>query len=268
MFIDLCFGKIYPPNRGYLNESKKIICNKFKLVINVESSKLKIRIDSDLPDNTDVFVTISRTYLEKGNSSKYSIDYFDEKGKLKKFRESRNIILDNNKWRKDLKKKQLEMSKIGMGFKVASISKDVEVSAVVPLYQTDKKFGKRNANLIGTAVKDPEFRIIEHIIKFKFPISSTKISPSPPSLFAYNLDKGVTYIVSKKTAIMPFYSSSNMDDLGKVRYLFPGDQFNIIEIRNKLKSPWYKVKYYLNKKYAGEGWINSIALLGQKLEYK
>ncbi len=44
----------------------QIVCNKFNLVTKVTGSTLELSVDTDLPDNTVVMVSVSRSYLERG----------------------------------------------------------------------------------------------------------------------------------------------------------------------------------------------------------
>ena len=69
-----------------------------------------------------------------------------------------------------LKVKQQEMSKIGLGFDVASISNKIEVRMVVPINQPDPKFGNQNQNLTGKAVKTKDIRVIEDEIEINKPL--------------------------------------------------------------------------------------------------
>ena len=66
---------------------------------------------------------------------------------------------------------------------------------------------------------------------------------------------------------MPSSDPKNaMADLAKVKYLQEGGIFTIQEIEKKDGAPWYKVGYVgKDKKEQEVGWINSVALLGQKL---
>lgn len=47
----------------------QVICNKFKLVTKVTDSTLDLSLDTDLPNNTVVMVSVSRSYLEKREHS-------------------------------------------------------------------------------------------------------------------------------------------------------------------------------------------------------
>jgi hypothetical protein len=114
-----------------------VVCNKFKIVTNLTGSILELSVDTDLPDNTDVMVSVSRFYFEKGNKEEQSEDYFSEKGKIGKWRSKQKISLDADMWKSALKEKQKEMARIGLGFDVSSISDKITIQMIVPINQAD-----------------------------------------------------------------------------------------------------------------------------------
>jgi hypothetical protein len=59
--------------------SPQIICDKFEIKTKVEKTDLFLSLETDLPDDTVVMVSVSRSYKEKGNTSTYSLNYFSEK---------------------------------------------------------------------------------------------------------------------------------------------------------------------------------------------
>ena len=129
----------------------QVVCDRFKLITNVESSTLNLSVDSDLPDNTVVMISIFRTYLEKNNLDGY-VDYFSERSTIGKWKSNHNISIDSQKWKSALKEKQKNLSELGLGFDVASISDTITVSIVVPVNQPNPRFGKMNSKLTGKAV--------------------------------------------------------------------------------------------------------------------
>ena len=72
------------------------------------------------------------------------------------------------------------------------------------------------------------------------------------------LEVGSEYILSKKTPIMPHYTPS---DLSKVVYAHKGQSISIIKRQKVNNTLWYQVTFNGN-----QGWVNSIALFGQKLQ--
>ena len=248
---------------------RQIVCDEFKLVAKVTGSTLDLSVDTDLPDNTVVMVSVSRSYLEKGDSAEYSVDYFSEKGTIGKWESKQRISIASNKWKSALRAKQEKMSRLGLGFDVASISDKITVRMVVPINQPDPRFGKRNSKLTGKAVRTTGLRVVDDEIGIDYPLDSPSVGKSPfPSLNPLELEIGQAYIVSKQTPLMPYHSPVNPTAAIKQMKQIPkGGGFKVLEMVKKKTNPWYKVNAFdKRKKQIGTGWINSTALLGQELE--
>jgi hypothetical protein len=251
----------------------QVVCNKFKLLTKVKGSTLYLSVDTDLPDNTVVFVRVSRDYLEKGNSSTYSVDCFSEKSTIGKWKTKHKISITSEKWKSALRAKQEKMSRLGLGFDVASISDKIEVSMVVAALclQTDPRFGKENSKLTGKALKPRKYggRWVEDTIEIDYPLDSPPVGKSPfPSLNPLELEVGQTYILSKQTPLMPSHSPADpIAALQQMKQIPKGGVFKVLETVKKKGNPWYKVVALdQRKKRIGTGWINSTALLGQELK--
>jgi len=247
----------------------QVVCNKFKLVTKVTGSTLDLSVDTDLPDNTVVIVSVSRSYLEKGNTATYSVDYFSEKSTVGKWKSKHRISVDSVKWKSALREKQEKMSRLGLGFDVASISEKITVRMVVPINQPDPRFGKRNSKLTGKAVRATGLRVVEDEIEIDYPLDSAPVGKSPfPSLNPLELEVGQTYIVTKQTPLMPSHSpADSIAALQKMKQIPEGGGFKVLDTFDKKGNPWYRVRTFdQRKKQIGTGWINSTALLGQQLK--
>jgi hypothetical protein len=246
----------------------QVVCNKFNLLTKIKGATLDLSVDTDLPDNTVVMVTVSRSYLEKGNQNTYSVDYFSEKGTIEKWKSEQKISIDNGKWISLLKKKQEKMSRLGISFDVASISNKITVRMVVPINQPDPSFGKQNSNLTGKKVRTAGLRVVEEEIELDYPLDSPPVGKLSPSLDPRNLEVGKIYILSKETPLMPYHSPSNpLAALKQVKQIPKGGMVKIMETIQKNSTPWYKIIAFDQKnKRIGAGWINSTALLGQELQ--
>lgn len=247
----------------------QVVCNKFKLITKVKGSTLDLSVDTNLPDNTVVMVSVSRSYLEKGNPATYSEDYFSEKSTVGKWKSRHRIFVDSEEWKSSLRAKQEKMSRLGLGFDVASISDKISVRMVVPINQPDPRFGKRNSKLTGKAVRTTGLRVVEDEIEIDYPLDSPPVGKSPfPSLNPLELEVGQTYILSKQTPLMPSHSPADpIAALQKMKQIPKGGVFKVLETVKKRGNPWYKVVALdQRKKRIGTGWINSTALLGQELK--
>lgn len=247
----------------------QVVCNKFKLITKVTGSKLDLSVNTDLPDNTVVMVRVSRSYLEKGNPAMYSVDYFSEKSTVGKWKSEHQISVDSKKWKTALKAKQEKMSRIGLGFDIASISDIIIVQMVVPISQPDPRFGKRNSKLTGKAVRTTGLRVIEDKIKIDYPLDSPPVGKSPfPSLNPLELEIGQAYVVSRQTPLMPSHSPADpMEALQQMKQIPKRGIFTVLQTVKKKGNTWYKVDAFNQRKNRiGTGWINSTALLGQELK--
>jgi len=138
-------------------KENQILCDKFELVTKVKDSTLNLSVDTDLPNNTVVMVSISRSYLRNDNSTTYSENYFSERSTIGKWKSEHNISIADEVWKTALRNRQESVSRSGysLGIKsidVESISDKITASMVVPINQPDPKFGDRNKNLTGKAI--------------------------------------------------------------------------------------------------------------------
>ena len=247
----------------------QVVCNKFKLVTKVKGSTLDLSVDTDLPDNTVVMVSVSRSYLEKGNPDTYSVDYLSEKSTIGKWKSRHTIFVDSEEWKSSLRTKQQKMSRLGLGFDVASISDKISVRMIVPINQPDPRFGELNSKLTGKAVTTTGLRVVEDEVELNYPLESPPAGKSPfPSLNPLELEVGQTYILSEQTPLMPSHSPADpIAALQKMKQIPKGGVFKVLETVKKRGNPWYKVVAFdQRKKRIGTGWINSTALLGQELK--
>ena len=161
------------------------------------------------------------------------------------------------------------MSSYGLGFEVASISDKINVRMVVPIRQKDPRFGDRNSKLSGKAVRTGGSPIVEDEIEKNYPLDSQPETRSRITSFdPLNLDTGQTYVLSRQTPLMPSYNPIDLEAaIKKMKEIPEGGSIKVQKTVSKNGKPWYKViAYDQRKKRIGEGWINSTALLGQKLK--
>lgn len=250
----------------YSPSSAQVTCDVFDIQYKLVDKKLSVSLNTDLPDDTVVILSVSRSYWEKGNSEEYSIDYFSKRANVKEWRKAYEVLLDNSKWKTDLESKQKELAPLDLGFDVDKISDSVDIRAVVPMNQPSSKFGDKNSKLTGKKVNTSGFRIVEDEVTIHYPLEgglSKKSNFGEP----LSLRPGETYSVSKSTPLMPELSPSDpMTALENVKYIQEGDLIKIISVRKKDNQPWYKVEAINNNQVIGKGWINSTALVGQQLQ--
>jgi hypothetical protein len=247
----------------------QIVCDEFTLVTEVDGESLDLAVETDLPDNAVLMVSVSRSYLEVGSSDTYSVDYFSQKSTVGEWRSAHTISIASDTWENALRAKQEEMSRIGLGFEVASISDTITARMVVPINQPDPAFGKENKNLSGKAVRSSGLRVVEDEIEIPFPLDSSPSANSQTiSLDPRNLDTGQSYVVSGRTPLMPSINPSDPGEaIQDVEEIPARGRFKVFDVETKDGIPWYKVTAFdEDNQRIGAGWINSTALLGQQLE--
>ena len=150
--------------------SLKVVCNKFNVQATLKDSKLTFSLDTDLPDNTKVMVSVCRLYWKSGSSKAYVISYHQTKSSVGALRYLSMVKLDDDRWSLDLQKKQKLLAKMGEPFEISRISDDVKIDLTVPINQDNPAFGHRNKNLVGPMVTDSgSLRVISVEKKFKAP---------------------------------------------------------------------------------------------------
>ncbi len=93
------------------------------------------------------------------------MDYFSEKSTVGTWKLLHIVSIDSDKWKSALREKQEKMSRLGLGFDVASISDKITVRMVAPINQPDPRFGKQNSKLTGKAVRATGLRVVEDEIE-------------------------------------------------------------------------------------------------------
>ena len=167
-------------------EPAGIVCDQFELRWELDGEDLLLAIDTDLPDEGELSVSVSRSYYEVGDDAEYARDYLSVFEPVSRWREPRRIPLDADLWRADLAAHQSRMAEIAaaerqagvpaeetVAFEVASIVDDVEIRAFLHLNQDDPRFGGRGSpNLSGAATSRSGTAgvIVEAEATFEFPL--------------------------------------------------------------------------------------------------
>ena len=150
---------------------KEIVCDTFNIIHSIDGNILTYNLETDLPDTTNVMVSISRIYLKKDDEERYSNSYHSEKTTVSGLKKSTIIKIDEDQWFLNLKKKQLLLAKMSEPFEVGWIDNSVELSMVVPINQPNPSFGERNKFLYGKAVEiNPTMKIVRKSARLNLPI--------------------------------------------------------------------------------------------------
>jgi len=253
--------------------SKKVTCNKFNLHTDITGRNLKFWLTTDLPNDTTVMTSVSRRYWEKGSSETYLGSYSQTKSSVHKLLKPVTVIIDDDKWKKQIEKKQHMLASIGEPFEISRISDNVEIDLTVPVNQKNPIFGKMNKNLKGTKVIDDHgLRIIRDNKSFLIPfgkmLSAEIRTKKQYNLNAYNLEPNVLYRISKKTPIFKELEPvDKIKAIAEMGSLPAGSVIRILRTIEKGSFPYYYVRADVkgNKRIKVEGWIHGGALLGQDL---
>ena len=151
-----------------------IVSDQFELHWELEGSDLLLAIDTDLPDEGELSVSVNRWYYQVGNDDAYSRDYFHAFEPVSNWRQPRRISLDATPWKADLAAHQKEMSEIqGLAFQLDRIEDTVRIRAVLHTNQDDPRFGERNSKLSGQSTNREGDRVLVEAEEFfEFPLES------------------------------------------------------------------------------------------------
>jgi hypothetical protein len=246
-----------------------IVCNEFDVVAHLQGTTLDIRLDTDLPDFTEIMVSVSRSYREKGNSqSRYPIDYFSEKSTVGKWRTSHAVSVADQVFRDALQKQLDRMAALGAPFEVADVEDTIDVSITVPIHQANSAFGPENVNLVGDMVAEEGFRVVRKEMDFNRPLDDgASLDPAPRKAHHASLDVGATYRLSAATPLMPeFEPRDPLSAISRIVKLPPESRIVVLRTRMQGSRPWYYVSAYdSHNSGIGKGWINSGALVGMDI---
>ena len=150
---------------------RRVMCNKFKIVAAIQDSLVTCSLDTDLPDEAEVVVSIKRTYSKKGSPIKYSIPYYTQRSTVDAWRTANLVRLNEEEWKEKLHAVQKETSGSDTNSKINYPAPSITVSAIVPISQSfDSLLGKNNYKLTGTAVKGKHIKTLEDKLKISYPL--------------------------------------------------------------------------------------------------
>ena len=138
-----------------------IVSDQFELHWELEGSDLLLAIDTDLPDEGELSVSVNRWYYQVGNDDAYSRDYFHAFEPVSNWRQPRRISLDATPWKADLAAHRVRMAEIpDLAFHLDHVEDTVRIRAVLHTNQDDPRFGERNSKLSGQATHREGDRVL------------------------------------------------------------------------------------------------------------
>ena len=246
-----------------------VVADQFEIRQSLSGDALMLSVETDLPDETEVVVSVARGYRQSGDTTAYSHAYFEESGTVGEWRTTRRVVLDEHRWRNGLTEKQRLLARAGYPFSLGEIDNSVEVSFVVPVNQDDPRFGSRNEHLTGRAVVvgilgSP---IIKRNAWLARPATAFDAGASEWASGS-NLRAGYQYRITRDLPLMPELEPSDpMGAIVRIRQIPSGGTIVILQQRDRRGTLWYQATGYSpSGSRIGEGWINSTALLGQDIQ--
>jgi len=256
-----------------------IVCDRFELSANLGGDSLQLSLDTDLPDATDLMVSVDRTYVQQEDGQTYSREYFSEKTTVGKWRDARKVTVDDAQWAQEVDRLRSLFASTGDPITLQSVSDTIDVRFVVPVNQAEPAFGDMNANLHGKMVKEAGLRIVEVEKRIRRPLGQSRsldsdwVSPD-------DLQVGSSYRLpvrgpdapksglAQGTPLMPtFDCGGDLSLIEQVVYLPEGSTVTVRGRRFHGGTLWYQVQSVSTQAAGqGSGWVNSMAFHGRALE--
>jgi len=180
------------PTRAPTPRPGDIVCNVFEGLVAVSGERLQISLATDLPDDTDLMVGVSRTYRAKSweGEQDYGATYLSENSTVGEWKKTHSVDVSSEKLNQILDQEVKRIQGIGIQYDIVAggISKDIEVRFLVPENQSNSAFGKSNENLVGQMVRQKgKARLIQW---------ERSIHLAPPRPLKYQVVKTESYTAS------------------------------------------------------------------------
>jgi hypothetical protein len=260
-------GQSSAGRRGRITADGMILADTFVVRHEMQGEQLTLSLETDLPDQTALMVSVDRTYRTREDSEEYPIEYFSESSTVGAWRSPRTLTIDNEGWKRQLDERRRTLAVAGEPFTVRSIRDTIEISFVVPVNQ-DPPFQSRNENLHGRVVETNEYglRLIRREIPVGYLIDASDLDASrwadPLALSA-----GKTYALPGVTPLVPEIEPADpMSAIARIQQMPAGTQVRVLEVHQRQGLPWYRVRVTAGEPVGAEGWINSTALIGKTLK--
>jgi len=248
--------------RAWRTDSREIVCNKFDVRAELKGSILELSLDTDLPDDTPLFVDVDRTYKMKDNPGVFLINYFHEAGTVGDWRQVRSVPVNDAVFRKEFEQDRLETAYVGQATEITQVSDSVEANFTVP----------NNQNLRGKAVTVDiprgGLRIVKWTKDFLHPLDEEP-PREVPKVNIPPLEAGHTYRLAQDASLMPVVEPFTTKQFDEGKTVNPGGQIRVIKVSKgrKTSALWYRVQATnADGTAVGEGWINGVFLIRQPPE--
>lgn len=267
-------GKSIPVLLGlilfYGQAHAQVVCDRFEIKTKIIINTMRLSLDTDLPANARIQVSVYRTYRESGNKitpCRQRHHYLLKTKTAVEWSKPLKVDLSPNRWMDSLISRLKKSSQAGKGYQAVDFGRDLYLTAELCSHQENKKFGKKNSKLRGKAVLKPGKRVLKKK-KLKLPLPPHVRFKPFPNLNPKALEKTGLYIISAKTPLLRRHPPYDRKEEIKHLKLIPrGGSFRVLEVYLDKNTPWYRVKAYDQKrKPFAQGWICSKNLASQRLD--
>jgi hypothetical protein len=245
--------------------------DRFVIVQSLRGDTLTVSLDTDLPDFTEVMVSVSRSYFEKNSTDELARTYFEEKSTVGGWRQPRQIKISHDTFKTKLQEQQRKTAEVGIGGELERIEADVVIHFTVPMFQSNAAFGNRNSNLTGSAMTTSgNGRIVTSEVSVRYPLDA-KATAGPQWANRNELVVGRTYLLSRETPLMAELNPADFDAQVSViasrRSIPANGSITIKKVTAKDGGQWYQVEAHDTRTATiGTGWVNADALIGQQIQ--
>ncbi len=171
-----------------LRAEAQVICDRFEIKSTLNGRTISFTLDTDLPDTTNLIVTIGREYTQKKSTDIYAKNYYCTKSTVGGLLYPNMVKVDDEEWFFMLEEHQHKMDSYRIPFEVKSVSDEIFLSITVPL---DPMFGKGNELLSGKMMpKPPSLKTISQEVRFFLPYENLDMG---------RLNKPISAFLSKKS---------------------------------------------------------------------
>ena len=273
---DLKEIKLTRINDGEIKEIPDTRIKEYKIEISVTNAgerRVRININTNFPDGTNLFLSTYRIYYTKGDTIGYGGDLPEKVFSVKDGKYETIMLINDKEWYDRYQSiAKIEPSDFPQ---ITKISDKITINV---MYTAARNQPVNVTEILGTRGEFVTGKGSEHFgtgtagrltalsasKEFYFPMDG-RVEPPPEYANYQSLKVNVTYSISKETPLAPqFEPSDPLAAISKIIYLQAGSRIRILSIEDKNNSPWYEVQAMSKMgKSIGKGWINSTALMGQ-----
>ena len=149
-------------------------------------NSILLSIETDLPDNAEVRITVYRTYraTSEDRTDTYSVEYFSAEGQISEWREFQKVDIDDKAWANELLAHQDEMAALPrLAFEIDNVDPYVLAAAYVYGHKKGERFGAREFESTLDQVASIEL-VASSEIMLRRPLKNADLLARSPESFA------------------------------------------------------------------------------------